>query len=121
MKKSIFLLLLFVHIYSFGQKNKCDQFHVGNFTYSDAAYKGWKVFRTETTQVETDSVRGYRIEGSIRWISNCEYELAYTKVSTTSLESLIGTKMRIKIVYISGNKIICQSDQKVKMEMVKID
>lgn len=72
-------------------------------------------------QVEIDSIFGYEIEGSIRWISSCEYELVYTKVSDNKLENLIGNKMTIKIVYISNNKMICQSDKKMKMEMIKLN
>lgn len=121
MKKRLFLLLVFSQIYSFGQNSKCEDFHIGNFLYSDPDFKSWKVSRTENTQIETDSILGHKIEGAIKWISNCEYELTYTKISDMNLQNVIGTKMRIKIVYISDNKIVCQSDNKVKMEMVKID
>jgi hypothetical protein len=110
--------------YCYGQDKKCSDFKTGKFVYTKPEYKRYKMIRTETTQIETDSITGLVLEGAINWKSECVYELTYTKISDKKYSNLIGQKINAEIIKILGNNLICKSEgagTKLELEMTKID
>jgi len=117
-------LFLLINFACFAQEKKCTDFKIGKFVYSKPEYKRFKVTRTETTQIEIDSVTGIVLEGSIEWKSECAYELTYTKISNQNMSSMIGQKLKSEIIKISGNNIICKTEgvgMELELEMTKVD
>ncbi len=122
--KLIVLCLFTFTIVGFSQDKKCVDFKTGKFSYFNPAYKRYKVVRREKVQIETDTVTGIVLEGAIEWKSDCEYVLTYTKVPDNAKKGVLGQKISVQIVSISGNKILCRSEGlglKKDIEMIKID
>jgi len=87
-------------------------------------YKKYKVERHNSIQIETDTITGVKMEGSISWKSDCEYELTYTKVSEPKYAKAIGQKLKVEIIKISGNTVLCKTEGggiTLEIEMIKTD
>lgn len=125
MYKICFSLLIFLlSISTYSQSKECSNFKVGNFRYSHPDYSKYKVIRTESLQIETDTITGFELKGTIKWLSDCEYELVYSEISDSKFNAIIGQKVKALITNIEGNKIMCKSECmgiKLDMEMIKID
>jgi len=125
MYKIYFSFLIFIiSISTYSQNKECSNFKVGNFRYSHPEYSKYKVVRTENLQIETDTITGFKVKGTIKWISDCEYELIYSEISDSRFNAIIGQKVTAFITNIDGNKIICKSECmgiKLDMEMIKTD
>lgn len=122
--KFIVGFILLISLSGFAQEKKCSDFKIGNFNYSKHEYKRYKVARYNSTQIETDSITGIIMEGSISWKSDCEYELIYTKVSEPKYANVIGQKLKVEIIKISGNTVLCKTEGlgiKLELEMIKTD
>ena len=119
----VVILLIFVNV-MFSQEKKCLDFKTGTFSYNNPALKRFKVVRKENIQIETDTVTGSIVEGSIEWKSDCNYVLTYTKITIKVLEKLLGQTINVEIANISGNTILCKTEgfgRKVDLEMTKVD
>ncbi|KAF2330690.1 hypothetical protein [Flavobacterium daemonense] len=122
--KIIFIFLLCILTSAvFSQEKKCSDFKVGTFSYNNLALKRYKVVRKKTVQIETDTITGLVLEGSIKWKSDCNYVLTYTKVSNMALKKLLGQKINVEIINVFGNVILCRSEGfgvKRDLQMTKI-
>lgn len=122
--KFIVTLVLLINFSAFAQEKKCSDFKTGNFKYSKEEYKKYKVERYNSIQIETDTTTGVKMEGSINWKSDCEYELIYTKVSEPKYAKAIGQKLKVEIIKITGNTVLCKSEGggiTLEIEMTKTD
>ena len=122
--KFIFWLIFLINLSIFAQEKKCSDFKTGNFKYSKEEYKRYKVVRYDSTQIETDTITGVKMEGSISWKSDCEYELIYTKVSEPKYVKAIGQKLKVEIIKITGNNVLCKTEGggiTLEIEMIKTD
>lgn len=122
--KFIFGLIFLINPSIFAQEKKCSDFKTGNFKYSKEEYKRYKVVRYDSTQIETDTITGVKMEGSISWKSDCEYELIYTKVSEPKYAKAIGQKLKVEIIKITGNTVLCRTEGggiTLEIEMIKTD
>jgi hypothetical protein len=122
--KYIVGLILLINLSVFAQEKKCSDFKTGNFKYSKQEYKKYKVVRYNSIQIETDTITGVKMEGTINWKSDCEYELTYTKVSDPKYAKAIGQKLKVEIIKITGNTILCKSEGggiTLEIEMTKND
>lgn len=122
--KFIIGLLFLINFSTLAQEKKCSDFKIGNFKYSKEEYKRYKVVRHDSTQIETDTITGAKMEGSINWKSDCEYELIYTKVSEPKYDKAIGQKLKVEIIKITGNTILCKTEGRgitLEIEMTKTD
>lgn len=120
----IFGLLFLINFSAFAQEKKCSDFKIGNFKYSKEEYKKYKVERHNSIQIETDTITGVKMEGSINWKSDCEYELTYTKVSEPKYAKALGQKLKVEIIKITGNTVICKTEGggiTLEIEMIKTD
>ncbi|WP_343697389.1 hypothetical protein [Flavobacterium sp.] len=123
MKKFIFLALIILSVNCNSQVNKCSYFKNGTFIYKNPNFSNFIVTRNGNVQVEEDQIRHIIIEGTVKWISECEYILTYTKIDVPKLKKLIGQTVIVKINEIDNNKIKCLSkmnDISLELEMVKI-
>ena len=58
----------------------------------------------------------------VEWLTDCKYEIVYTKVNEPEIESLIGIKYVIEIIGIDDNKIMFRTESDgiiVEKEMIK--
>lgn len=118
-----FLLFAFTNVVV-SQQKKCADFKTGTFSYSNPVFKRFKVVRKENIQIETDTITGIVLEGAIEWKSDCEYVLTYIKVPETAKKGILGQKIKVKIVNVTGNKILCRSEGlglTKDIEMIRID
>ncbi len=122
--KFIIALILLINLSVFAQEKKCSDFKTGYFKYPKEEYKKYKVVRYDSIQTETDTITGVKMEGSISWKSDCEYELTYTKVSEPKYAKAIGQKLKVEIIKITGNTVLCKSEGggiTLEIEMIKTD
>ncbi|WP_264536875.1 hypothetical protein [Flavobacterium sp. N1736] len=123
MRNIIFLLFLLIKVSSYSQEKKCSDFKNGTFKYKNPAYKNFIVIRNGNLQTEEDKSRKLLLEGSVQWVSECQYILTYTKINLPTLKNLIGQKVFVTINKIENNKINCLSkmnDKSLDLEMIKI-
>jgi hypothetical protein len=119
---TIFLITLFTIGYS--QTNKCSDFKIGKFEYTNPKYSEWKVIRTDSTQTEINSKNGIELKASIKWKSDCEYILTYEIIKNSDQKDLIGKKVLVEIFEIQNNKLKYNSkldNLELTSEMIKIE
>ncbi len=106
------------------KKDRCTDFRTGTFKFLKPGYGRFKIVRTETSQTETDSLTGLSITGNVKWISDCNYTVTFTKVNDPKYESIIGTKSDVQIIAIFDDKLTCKSQGlggTMEVEMIKIN
>jgi hypothetical protein len=105
--KNIFLFVLFLTtFYSLGQKKKCKDLGNGTYVYNDPAYSDWVVYRKDSIQIESNTRTGIELHMIIKWVSNCNYTLTYTKTLNNHKENLfIGKTMDVEILSTDNNVI----------------
>lgn len=124
MKETLLLLLLLITTACFSQEKNCTSFLNGKFKYINPAFVNYIVTRNGTLQTEIDTINKISVEGSVKWLSDCKYELTYTKINSPNSQKLIGQKVNVEIIEIENNKITCLSkmnDVILKLEMIKIE
>ena len=60
----------------------------------------------------------------VEWLTDCKYEIVYTKVNDPKMKSLIGIKYVIEIIGIDNNKIMFRTESDgiiVEKEMIKTE
>lgn len=98
--KNIVIVLLLVSSSLMAQQN-CKAFKTGTFEYTQKGYEGYQISRTATHQVEENKAKGYRAEASVKWLSDCEYQLTYLKAND---KSLLGKTIKVRILRTVGDK-----------------
>lgn len=126
MRYFIFLLILTVFNCSAQSKNKkdCQRFKSGKFTYLTPNNLNTTVLRTDSTQIEFNKSTGLKLTASIKWKSNCSYELTYTKVNKSKYDMVIGLTFDVDILSTSENSFKYRAydgTKEVKGEMIKLD
>ena len=121
MKSILLIILTSTIIFSFSTEKNCSYFKTGRFRYKNSNYSGWIVTRKNNIQIESNKTLNLTVEGTVKWKSECEYELTYTKAQS---KNLIGKKVFVKITNIKGSTIMCNSiceGKELNLEMEKID
>jgi len=122
MKKLILPLFLFSFISSYSQENKCNEYRVGEFEYSNPKYSEWKVNRTDSLQIEVNTKSGVEIHSSIKWKSDCKYTLVCKKTVNYDVKDIVGKVFNVEILKILTDRYICISksnDNGLVLEMMK--
>lgn len=123
MRKLVYILFSIFSLCVFGQEKTCLDFTTGKFEYADMAYKDWKIVRTDSEQVETNTATGLVIHNDVTWLSNCELKLTCRNVSQSAYKHAIGKVFKIIIIETSSDGYTCimmpndmySSDTKFKM------
>jgi hypothetical protein len=124
MKKMIILLFIVSACVNAQSTNECNRFHSGTFKYVDDRYG--TITRTETRQREVNEKNGTYFDGTIKWLSDCEYEITLEKSNAMYSEEMIGKPIRAVIVAIRENVATIQyisldgSKAYTKIEKVEI-
>jgi hypothetical protein len=124
MKNPLLIIILLLTINSYAQENKCSDFKVGKFTYSDPDYADLITIRNDSIQIDSYPKMGWEMTSKVEWLTDCKYEILYIKVNDSKMESLIGIKYVIEIIEIDNNKIICRTESEgitVEKEMIKTE
>lgn len=117
----------FYSLSTFSQNKTCVDFETGEFIYADAAYKDWKITRTEMEQIETNKATGLVVHNTIKWVSPCEFALTCTKVSQPKYMKAVGKVFKVVITETSEQGYTCillRNDiqpKNMEFEMMKID
>jgi hypothetical protein len=127
MRKTIIFLLPILLSVSFTgcekkEKNTCADFKTGTFRFVASKYRRFAVVRSESTQIETDSITGLTITGDVEWTSDCSYKVTYTKVSDAKYASVVGLSSTIKILATFDNRLTIKSEGvggTMEAEMIK--
>ena len=123
MQKVIFIVLFLITTIAFSQELNCSDFKNGTFTYTDPDYADLLTTRTDSIQIDTYPKLDLEMTSTVTWLSDCKYQMVYTKVNDPKMEAIIGIKYVIEIIEINDNKIICQTVSEgiiVKKEMIKL-
>lgn len=111
------LLILALLFTSCASVKNCTAFKIGNFSYVNQTFSDWKIFRNDSTQVETSKATGMEVTGKVTWKSECEYEIVYVKTNHPKLQKMIGKKVEIKIISIKNDTITYEAtSDTIKME-----
>lgn len=114
-------------LFNFGQDKTCQDFKIGNFEFANPLYSDWKITRTDSTQIETNSKTGLVIQSDIKWSSACKYVLICKTISNPKLQKAIGKVFEVEIIETFTDRYICLSKsnevqpEDLKLEMVKVD
>lgn len=120
MTKQLIALLFAVGIK--GNAQDCKAFHTGSFkvTTPDTTIL---ITLTETTETEYDETMDTTMKGTVKWLSDCAYEVTYTETDNPDFKQLIGIKTKVTLLSVKGKKAVCEFDiagHKKKLEMVKL-
>ena len=65
----------------------------------------YTIKRTDSIQVEINNETGIEIHTLVKWISDCEYELTYSKILNIdqNVSHIVGQKINVEIIEIGGN------------------
>lgn len=107
MRKLVFVLFSIFSLSTFGQDTSCSDFKTGEFRYANAAYADWKITRTATEQIETNTATGLVIHNTIRWVTDCELTLTCSKVSQTRYKHAVGKVFKVVIIETSNDGYTC--------------
>ncbi|WP_203256841.1 hypothetical protein [Hyunsoonleella ulvae] len=107
MRKLVFLLFSMFFLSTFGQEISCSDFRTGNFEYDNTSYSAWKITRTNSEQIETNTSTGLIIHNDIEWLSDCEFKLTCSKVSQKEYEYAVGKVFKIIITDTAKNGYTC--------------
>lgn len=110
MTKLTILFFIAFNFCTYSQEKKCSDFRTGTFIYSNPLYKNWKVVRSDNEQIEIDDVEKIKLQASVDWISDCEYNLTYTKFNDSDDSPIIGKKINVKIIKVGKNSVVCKSE-----------
>jgi hypothetical protein len=112
----IITAFLFTSCSSSSGKESCNQYRTGKFRYHVKGKNNGNYFvieRDETTQKETNEKTHVTSTASIKWISNCTYELQYLEganhLSASSSRLRKSTVIRTEIVKGTDNYYIFRS------------
>lgn len=124
MKNIIYVIIIIMSFLSCKSDKKCTDFKTGSFKYIDQSLSDWKVTRNDTLQIETNIKNGMTVEGSVKWKSDCEYGLIYTKTSYPKLQNMIGKKVEVIITNIKNDTLtyLAKGDgEQMESKMIKIN
>lgn len=112
----IITAFLFISCSSSSGKESCNQYRTGKFRYHVKGKNNGNYFvieRDETTQKETNEKTHVTSTASIKWTSNCTYELQYLEganhLSASSSRLRKSTVIRTEIVKGTDNYYIFRS------------
>jgi hypothetical protein len=98
------------------KNSKCDQFKAGNFEYHSNGML-YAITREDTVQTELNKLNGDITQNSIKWISDCTYELRLlesTAVYPDSIKELrMASTLTVEIVSFTDLYYIYQSKSDV--------
>ncbi|XLS28887.1 hypothetical protein ACJD0Z_17035 [Flavobacteriaceae bacterium M23B6Z8] len=119
MKNFAYLFLSIILLSCSSTAQKCADFKTGEFRYEDKAIP-YRIIRTASQQTETNLKTGLEIRSTIEWKSACEYVLTYTAVlnSEQDVESIIGSKIFVKIIETDGNRMVVHTKSEVLDEEI---
>lgn len=121
MKNIYALCCILLLLISCGQKESdCQKFHTGTFTYPEARFAPTIITRTETSQTEINTKRNVYLNGSIKWTSDCEYDITLRKVSANVPKKMLGQTLHTTIVRVDGDIATCRIKGAGKEMTVKI-
>lgn len=83
----------------------CKSMQTGTFEYMVEGLEHVKIVRTANKQVETNAKTGGSITGTVKWLSDCEYELTFDKVTEKGAEAMVGKKIRTTITAVDGDVV----------------
>lgn len=103
---------------------KCKSMKTGTFTYAAEGLEHITIVRTANYQTETNAKTGGSISGKITWLSDCEYELYFDKITEKGAEGMLGQKIRTTITNVEGDIVSLhviaeQGEGDVNMKKIK--
>lgn len=87
------------------QGSPCTILKSGSFKIGDIQDTTSYIVFTSSSQTEYYNFKRYWIRSSIKWVSDCEYELTVLSVNYPGLLCRRGDKMSIRIINVDGNTI----------------
>jgi len=105
MKKLLIISIALIGLSCSGQEKNCDNFRTGEYTYTDPEMSAYTIKRSDSIQIEINNETGIEIYTLVKWISDCEYELTYSKILNVDqdVSHIIGQKINVEIIEIVGN------------------
>jgi hypothetical protein len=62
------------------------------------------ITRNDSIQIEVNNKENKKIIGSIKWLSDCKYNLTYKEVSNDSSDKRIGVTIEVDIIEVLNEK-----------------
>ena len=102
----------------------CKILHKGTFIYGDEEGKPIRVVINGTTHTEFYNGGKYYVKSQLHWDNDCEYTAKIVKTTLPGFPYKKGTKMKVIIDNVDGNKVFCTgtiNEQSFSSKLVKID
>lgn len=78
------------------EKKDCAQFKKGSFVYRSQGMQ-FAINRADTIQTEVDKTSGAITKTSVRWISDCSYELKLLEMSAAPNDSIAAIAKKVTV------------------------
>lgn len=91
-------------------QRSCNHLKEGVFQYTDPEMGHIEIKRFGNSQIEINTESKIEAHTTIDWISDCEYVLTYKefKNAPEELNTMIGMKINVEIIEITGDKFKCK-------------
>ncbi len=86
---------------SSAQCKNCEIFKKGRYSYINPLYKDVQIIRKKRKQIE--KTKNSKFTYKIEWVTNCEYNLTYLKISEEKYKYLLGEVINVKIIDVLEN------------------
>ncbi|MBS1772300.1 MAG: hypothetical protein JST82_05530 [Bacteroidetes bacterium] len=117
------LLFSFIQFgFSDGKGPACTTVHNGKFKYRD--FPSSIIEIKGNKHVEYNKEKNYRIQSTLEWVSDCEYNLTIVKVDAKDMSFAVGDKMNVVITAVNGTSVYYKANYKgniTESVMIKID
>lgn len=116
MWRSILFIFLTVFVVSCSEPSNCSDFKTGEFSYV-IKERPEKIIRTTSTQTEFNTETKTVVKSSVKWTSDCSYQLRYLDVLNydKDISDIIGTIIYCEILETYGDTM------KVRAKSERID
>ncbi|WP_194851013.1 hypothetical protein [Nonlabens antarcticus] len=117
--------MLVLTLVSCSQENDCSDLKTGNFIYTGGS-RPEIIVRTETSQIETNPVNNIVVTSSIKWTSDCSYEMTYTNIENYpgDVSSVIGKKINCDIIKVQDSLFVVKAKSDIidsELQFIKLD
>jgi len=85
----------------------CKILHKGTFLYADENDQPVKVVIKGSKHTEYHNGGKYIIESKLKWLSPCEYNATFVKITVPQFPFKKGTVMNVKVDSVDGGAVIC--------------
>jgi hypothetical protein len=87
----------------------CSSVKTGNFKYANEDYGQWIIERNDSTSIERSPDTDMTIYSTVKWLSDCEYELHIQDVDKSDNMAVVNSVLKVVITDVTEYGYKCTS------------